>query len=475
MEDNIRKIVNQLQKENEDLKQQLHNCLNNQKSLKEDLQSNTEEFEQINEQIILSKQALEEQKLILINIIEHSNNVFYSHTADNVLIYISPQITNLLGYAPEEVLDKWTKLLSDNPINKIGEDLTRIAIETGIEQPPYELELLHKNGSRVWVEVRETPICENQQTVRIIGALIDITERKENELRIKQLNCELEQRVEERTAELNSSLNQLKDANLELQLLNDQVLKDSRKILQLNDNLLNSQDELTKALQTKDKFFSIIAHDLINPFVALINNSDFLLNYLDRLSINEQKRIIASISDASKQTLSLLENLLQWSRSQTGNLSFEPEIINLKEVINCEVNHLKTQLNNKNISIQQDVADDIMLQADRNMISTVFRNLISNAIKFTHKNGFIYISVIENGNNVMCSIKDTGIGMDKSLCDNLFRIDKKVSRPGTENESSTGLGLILCKEFVEKHQGKIWVESEEGIGSSFFFTIPKQN
>ncbi len=469
MEDNISIIVEQLQKENEDLKQQLHNCLNNQESLKEDLQSNTEEFEQI----IISKQALEKQELILTNIIEHSNNVFYSHTADNVLDYISPQITNLLGYAPEEVLDKWTKLLSDNPINKIGEDLTRSAIETGIEQPPYELELLHKNGSRVWVEVRETPICENQQTVRVIGALIDINERKENELKIKQLNYELEQRVAERTADLNNSLNQLKDANLELQLLNEQVLNDSRKILQLNDNLLNSQDELTKALQTKDKFFSIIAHDLINPFVALINNSDFLLNYLDRLSVDEQKRIIASISDASKQTLSLLENLLQWSRSQIGNLNFEPEIINLKEVINCEVNHIRTQLNNKSISVQQDVAD-IMLYADRNMISTVFRNLISNAIKFTHKNGFIYISAIENGSNVMCSIKDTGIGMDKSLCNALFRIDKKVSRPGTENESSTGLGLILCKEFIEKHQGKIWVESEEGIGSSFFFTIPKQ-
>jgi two-component system sensor histidine kinase/response regulator len=178
------------------------------------------------------------------------------------------------------------------------------------------------------------------------------------------------------------------------------------------------------------------------------------------------------INNSAAQTLRLLENLLEWANSQRGKISFNPIPIKLKELFNEEFSVLNGVAKGKNIELKSSLFDNLMIIADKNMIKTILRNLISNAIKFTHKNGKVEVKAIAINNQVKISVSDSGIGMTKETIAKLFRIDANQSTPGTENEKGTGLGLVLCKEFIEKHGGKIWVESESGKGSTFKFSIP---
>ena len=178
------------------------------------------------------------------------------------------------------------------------------------------------------------------------------------------------------------------------------------------------------------------------------------------------------IYNASKRGYALLGNLLEWARSQTGNINFSPAHLHLKSTVSEFIDIVEDQAKNKNITITNDVPDDFHIIADKNLLSIVFRNLLTNAIKFTHYTGSITIKAHTNGNMAEVSVIDTGIGIPKEHQNKLFRIDTNFSREGTSNEASTGLGLILCKEFIEKHNGKIWVESETNKGSVFSFTLP---
>jgi signal transduction histidine kinase len=222
----------------------------------------------------------------------------------------------------------------------------------------------------------------------------------------------------------------------------------------------------------KDKFFGIIAHDLKNPFSGLIGASELLVTYANEFDKENIRNISLSLNDSAKQGYALLENLLEWSRSQTGKLEFNPQKVNLKALIDEHISNLGMQVVTKNIRLNNKVADDIEIMADINLINTVLRNLLSNAVKFTEKEGMITVHADRLKNHVAIAVKDTGIGISRDNIDKLFRIDDKYTREGTEHESGTGLGLLLCKEFVEKHGGKIWVESQEGKGSEFIFSIP---
>jgi signal transduction histidine kinase len=168
----------------------------------------------------------------------------------------------------------------------------------------------------------------------------------------------------------------------------------------------------------------------------------------------------------------LLENLLEWANSQRGKISFNPIPLNLNEIFKEEFKMLDEMAGRKYIKLNSRFTDDLTIVADKNMIKTILRNLISNAIKFTNKNGKVEVTATSDNKQVMISVSDSGIGMTKETMAKLFRIDSNLSTHGTENEKGTGLGLILCKEFVEKHGGKIWVESESGKGSIFRFTLP---
>ncbi|HEX6891048.1 MAG TPA: HAMP domain-containing sensor histidine kinase, partial [Chryseolinea sp.] len=250
------------------------------------------------------------------------------------------------------------------------------------------------------------------------------------------------------------------------------VQQRSNKKLKVAHDQLNSQNlELQELNATKDKFFSIISHDLKGPLNSLTSFSSLLINHTESLSKEEIKMFASDFDKSLKNLFALLENLLEWSRSQTGNIEFVPESFDLAVVMEENKELLKAQAQNKNITLVNESTEKVLINAHKNSVNTVVRNLISNAIKFTPEGGKITLKTFRQNGVVVASITDTGVGMSQNVIDRLFRIDSKHSTKGTANEKGTGLGLILCKEFVEKNGGKIWVSSIEGEGSVFSFSL----
>jgi len=359
-------------------------------------------------------------------------------------------------------------------LSKIYSDLSVVLQNQIVENLEYSL--LQKNGNEIICLISVAPLNIDDMIFGLRGVIIDITERKKAELEIIELNENLELKVKQRTAELNDALERIEESNIELQQLNESIAEESQKLLQLNEQLIESERELRIANQTKDKFFSIIAHDLKNPFAAILGLSSFLVEEIDELSTDEIKEFSANIWESADTLYKLLENLLKWSRMKRGVTSFNPEEICITMALEMNLKIINEFAKQKDIQFINTVPSGIQIGADMQMLNTVLRNLISNAIKFTPRNGTIEIGAIEDKDNSFTTIyvKDSGIGMDSELISKLFKIDEKVSRPGTNDEPSTGLGLLLCKEFIERHGGQIWVESEVGKGSTFYFTLPKQ-
>jgi len=257
--------------------------------------------------------------------------------------------------------------------------------------------------------------------------------------------------------------------NDQFQIADVQDITGHKKVEQ---TLKENESQLKELNSTKDKFFSIIAHDLKNPFTVLKSSSELLCRYLEKNDLAKSKAKANMISNASNRGYALLEDLLVWAKSQTGSIKFNPQTLNFKNKVADNIAEVEDHASGKNITIINEIPVDLILEADEHLLSVVFRNLISNAIKFTHSGGTITITAKTGHNIVEVAVIDTGIGIPKEHQYKLFRLDANFSREGTANETSTSLGLILCKEFIEKHKGKIWVESEENKGSEFRFTLP---
>lgn len=223
---------------------------------------------------------------------------------------------------------------------------------------------------------------------------------------------------------------------------------------------------------TKDKFFSIISHDLRSPFFSINGFANLLVDEMDQLGPAEVKRYSQIILDSSMNAMDLLKNLTEWSMLQTHRIKYNPKEIDMASIIDEVTGLVEAHASQKSITISSEVPSGLKIFADKDMIGTVLRNLISNSIKFSQCNGKIDISVVNSMNEIIVEVEDTGIGIKKEAIDKLFQSDKNVSQPGTQSEHGTGLGLILVKEFVSLHGGKVWVESEVGKGSRFFFTLP---
>ncbi|WP_321310448.1 PAS domain-containing sensor histidine kinase [Marinifilum fragile] len=234
-----------------------------------------------------------------------------------------------------------------------------------------------------------------------------------------------------------------------------------------------NEKALEDAVKTKDKFFSIIAHDLKNPFNAMLPIIHILKeNHMD-MQREQLSEMIELINSSVKQEYNLLKNLLEWSRAQTGAIKLKPERIELRQLFESNLLLHRAVAENKNISIEVNDPESYNVLSDKYMLETVIRNLVSNALKFTETNGNIKIHITEDKNQVLCSVQDNGIGISPENQQKLFRIDTNYTRLGTKDESGTGLGLILCKEFVEKNGGSITVQSEVAVGSTFTFSLPK--
>lgn len=232
------------------------------------------------------------------------------------------------------------------------------------------------------------------------------------------------------------------------------------------------EQELKELNATKDKFFSIIAHDLRNPFGNISNFAEWILENIDELSREELLEYVGMMYQSSQHGFNLLSNLLDWSRSQTGRIDFMPELINIYSIIQENIDLLMPTAQSKNIRIVNHVTSGLQAFADSNMVKTIVRNLLGNAIKFTPENGVVNIKSQEKAEQVEISVSDTGVGIPPQDIDKIFRIDVSYSTSGTGQEEGTGLGLILCKEFVEYNGGRLYVESKEGEGSRFYFTLP---
>ncbi len=230
--------------------------------------------------------------------------------------------------------------------------------------------------------------------------------------------------------------------------------------------------ELQKMNNDKDVFISILAHDLKNPFNALLGFSSLLVENIRRYDIDKIEKHLKLININSHKAYNLLEDILLWTRTQSGKISYEPQSIDLNEISTEVVENINLSAINKSIRIEWLNQKEISLFADKNMLTTILRNLLSNAVKFTNWGGLITVIAETSGNWATITVKDNGIGMDENKRSQLFDFTQKSSTSGTGGEPGTGFGLLLCKDFVEKHGGTIWVESEYGKGSSFMFTIP---
>lgn len=294
-----------------------------------------------------------------------------------------------------------------------------------------------------------------------------------------RLNREIKRRktltllVDDRTAEITEK-NQMLEKNAESLSFTNKLLQERQQFIEeQKEEIAAQRDKLIQLNGTKDKLFSIIAHDLKNPFNILLGFSGLLLQNYHKYDDARKKNIIGMLHQSANTAHLLLDNLLNWSRSQSGNIIFDPTLTSPEEIINSTLPQVKNFATNKNITLKTNsTSENTPLFADVNMINTVLRNLILNAIKFSKKNSVIFIDHFLEGNQIKFCVKDEGIGMNQETLECLFQLDKTISKSGTLGEKGTGLGLVICKEFVEKHSGRIWAESEEGKGSSFIFTIP---
>jgi len=253
------------------------------------------------------------------------------------------------------------------------------------------------------------------------------------------------------TVEISIDITQRKEAE-------EKIKENEKRLLELNSD--------------KDRFMSILAHDLKSPFNCVIGLSEILMEQVESKNLEGIGKYAKTIMESSQQVMELLSNLMEWSRSQTGRMAFNPEPTNLECLINEIRNLFNEMACQKSINLSSMVDSLIKINLDRAMIGTVLRNLITNAIKFTPYGGSVKVSASGNKEEITVKVADNGIGIPKSIQKRLFRIDENYTTPGTNNEQGSGLGLLLCKEFVEKHGGRIWIESEPGMGSTFYFSLP---
>jgi two-component system sensor histidine kinase/response regulator len=233
-----------------------------------------------------------------------------------------------------------------------------------------------------------------------------------------------------------------------------------------------NRHQLNEAIVTKDKFFKIIAHDLKNPVFGIQGLIELLDQNFDEYPSETKKELIHAIKIAADKISDLLMNLLQWARTQEGSIKSEPEKILLSKAVITSIRPFEALAKEKSIRIESKIPQGTLVYADLFMLTTILRNLTSNAIKFTNPGGKINISSRVSGSKVKVSVKDNGLGMDATLVEKLFRLEEGFSTAGTSGEAGSGLGLILCKEFIERNKGTLSIESEPGKGSNFIFTIP---
>ena len=383
-------------------------------------------------------------------------------------------------------------------LNMVQPDLILLDIMMP-EMDGYEVCSIIKNDSRL----KDIPIIfltaknEIDDIVRgfELGAVDYITKpfniaevkvRVENHLNLAYARNKIigqKKEIEDNNLQLIETQDELEKRNEDLMVAQEAIEKHAHEINVINQKLMESEyrlkqsnAELIKTNLEKDKFFSIIAHDLKSPFSGLLGLLKMLNDEGDSLDKETRQEMISSLFESSKRVYSLLENLLEWSRLERKSFQFKPSRIRANDLIKSIMVMIKTQADSKNISLINDVPDNAYFFGDDRMVSTIIRNLLSNAIKFTYDGGKVMIYLPEETDEyITIAVEDNGMGMSSRIREGLFNIGSKISQQGTHNEAGTGLGLVLSKEFAEINNGEISVESEENEGSTFYLTLPKNS
>lgn len=353
------------------------------------------------------------------NLFENMPDVVCILDIQGHILDLNEKGTKLFEYTREEIINRPVSDIIYNE-DKENSDSFFEELENKGSYEMYEGRIKTKSGALVWIQVSSTAIYEDGIIIGSQDIIRDISKRKE-----------------------------------------------------IENSLLQSTKELRNINAEKDKFFSIIAHDLKSPFNTFLGMTRIMEEEINSLSMDELQRIAASIRNSATKLFGLLENLLNWARSKQGLIANNPEQLQLFPLVK-ESMMISSEISiKKEISIHIDIENDLTIYADKNLFATILRNLISNALKFTHKQGNITIKgEYLKPDKVLLSVKDSGIGMSPKMLDDIFKLDVNTSRMGTEDEASSGLGLILCKEFAAKMNAHIWAESEENKGSIFYLSIP---
>ncbi len=368
------------------------------------------------------------------NLFTELKDAIYESTPQGKLIELNPSGYELLGIEPGYPLDQ-IDIAEELYVHKEDRDRFKQKLERDGYVKNYEIDIRKKNGEII--TVLETAMVVRNEKGKITsyrGILRDITEAKKSEKQLKDL---------------------------------------VNKLAVVNEQLQESENELKNLNASKDRFFSIIAHDLRSPFSSILSFSEFLVEDINELTKEELISFAGKINEAAKNVFVLLENLLQWSRIQSGKIQYEPINFNMFHKTNEVIYLLQNNANNKDITIENEITNDSIVFADEDMVFSVLQNLISNAIKFTKPGGVIKINSIVKEKTVEFSVRDNGVGIKEEDIHKLFRLDINHSTYGTKEEKGSGLGLILCKEMIEKNKGKIWVKSKVNAGTTFTFSLPR--
>ena len=364
---------------------------------------------------IATEKALRKSETNFKSIYETTNVGIAIKNDQGYYIAANKACEDILGYTEAELKEiHFTHFISPEDLEselQIHKQLT----SNQIDKYTLDKKFITKSGGTIWCNLNVAAIRDiENKTTSCISVLVDVTERRTHEEKLKNLNA------------------------------------------------------------TKDKFFSIISHDIQNPLIGIIGLGEVLKDRADTIESWERDKIIRWIIEGSQTARNLLINLSEWSRSQSNQIEMQPSRLNLFEVIENNIFIAKNLAEYKRVSIFNNIPDYFSVWIDLNILNTIVRNLITNAIKFSNSESTIQISITTEENNCIVSVQDYGIGLTPIQLEKLFIPTKKAATPGTLNERGTGLGLILCKEFVDKYNGKIWVKSTPNVGSTFYFTIPLQ-
>jgi len=482
--------------------------------------------------------------------IEGSKNGLWDWDLITNKVFFSPQWKKMIGYEDHELkndLSEWDERVHPDDKENAYDDIKRhLRGETEIYENEHRLRC--KDGSYKWIYDRGKIISysENGKPSRIIGTHSDITERREQEDKLRQNEERLKEaqktahighweldinknklfwsdevfrifnlKPQEFEATYDAFLNNIHPDDREMVakayedslknkteysvnhrlLLEDGTIKhvsercktyfdskgnpissigtvaDITEIIEKEAIIKQQNQELLASNTTKDKLFSVIAHDLKSPFNGIIGFSELALEYVSNKEYDQLEKSCQFINQTAHQCLDLLNNLLNWSRLQTGKIKMDPETILLKNIVKDNIDLLRSNCLKKNIQIATSISPNLSMEADINMIDSIIRNLLSNAIKFSYPDKTIYVSAKKTDDVTSIQVRDQGVGIEEEVKDSLFDTNENSSTHGTNSEKGTGLGLVLCKEFVHMHEGVIWVESKKGNGATFTFTI----